>query len=199
WLVVLLCLPGTAGSEEVEDAGFREQYNRALAFYQARRYEEALAALEAAYAIRPDPRLLLNLGHACRRLGRNEEALEHYRRYQEQMPSLSPAEAAAVAEYMALARRALARAAPVQPPPQAITPAPTPAQTPPSTPVPTLPPASVPPASVLRPAPLPLYQRWWFWGVVGIVAVGTVTAAVLGAQPWDPNLPPGARIHDPKF
>lgn len=187
WLAMLLYLPGTAGAGEAEETGFREQYNRALALYQARRYEEALAALEAAYAIHPDPRLLLNLGHACRRLGRNEEALEHYRRYQEQMPSLSPAEAAAVAEYMALARRALA------PPP-----GPVPVRAPP-------PPAPAPPpAPVLPPAPPPLrspplYHRWWFWSLVGFVAAGTVTAAVLGTQPWDPNLPPGARIHDPKF
>lgn len=245
-LLLGLVLAGAAAAAPVpppspsSDALFRAHHARALDLYQARRYEEAIAALEAAYALRPDPRLQLNLGHACRRLGRAEEALVHYQRYRDQMPNLSAVELAAIEEYMSLARRAAERARQPQreaPEPAApgdnpqepgaaaqreaakepsreppAEPARTPAEPREAPPRPTLAalrpamaPASAPTLLVERerPRPLsptPLYRRWWFWGAIGVVAAGAVTAAaVLSTQPWDANLPPGAPIHDPKF
>jgi len=64
----------------------------------------------------------------------------------------------------------------------------------------------VPPLVLERPRrepsgenPTPVYKKWWFWGVIGLAAAGGITAAVLATQPWDPGLPPGALVHDPKF
>jgi hypothetical protein len=34
--------------------------------------------------------------------------------------------------------------------------------------------------------PAPVYQRWWFWGAVGVVVAGAVTTSVLVATAPQP-------------
>ena len=62
----------------------------ALALYQDRRYEEAMVDSLAAQAIRKDPRLLLDLGHAYRRLRRADEALKSYHQFLAEAPRPPP-------------------------------------------------------------------------------------------------------------
>lgn len=53
----------------------QSQINRATRDYQAERYEDAIHALRAAYALRPQPDILFNLAHCCRALGEPSAAL----------------------------------------------------------------------------------------------------------------------------
>ncbi len=58
-----------------------ERYRRAVDLYSAGQYEDSIKGLLTAYAIRPLPRLLLNIGQAYRKLGRGREALAYYEFY----------------------------------------------------------------------------------------------------------------------
>lgn len=53
----------------------QSQINRATHDYQAERYEDAIQALRAAYALRPQPDILFNLAQSCRALGEQSAAL----------------------------------------------------------------------------------------------------------------------------
>src|SRR5262249_53176529 len=44
-------------------------------------YAAALEEFRAAFAIKPEPRLLINIGRCLYRLGRPRESQEHFRRY----------------------------------------------------------------------------------------------------------------------
>lgn len=65
--------------------GSRREFDRlvhsAVDAYDAGRYDEAIAALERAYAIRPLPRVLYNLGRAHDQAGRFSTAADYYRRF----------------------------------------------------------------------------------------------------------------------
>lgn len=191
-LTLLFLLPAAPRARAAADP-FQEHYEQALQLYRDRRYEEAVRELKAAYALRADPRLLLNLGHACRHLKRPEEAIRYYRQYLEGTPDLSAEERRTAEIYLAQAQAQLRAASP--PPP----PAREPERPRPPAPRPQLlltqPPAR-PPA---HPAATPLYRQWWFWGIVGCVTAGTVVAAVLLSQPFGNNLPPDIPLHDARF
>ncbi len=59
-------------------ARLAEQGKSAL---QTEQYDVALAAYQAAYALRPDPKLLYNLARIMHRAGRLHEAITHYKKY----------------------------------------------------------------------------------------------------------------------
>jgi hypothetical protein len=92
-LILILCLglvtPAWArpGDREAE---FERQYKRGVALYKAEKYQEAVEALQAAYAIKQLPRLLLNLGQAHRKLGHAREALGYYEFYLRVEPNPRP-------------------------------------------------------------------------------------------------------------
>lgn len=59
---------------------------------QAKDYDAARRAAEAAYAFRPDPILLLNLGGFHQKLGNTAQAIDHFQRFlQSGDPALTPA------------------------------------------------------------------------------------------------------------
>jgi tetratricopeptide (TPR) repeat protein len=204
-LLVLLVLAGStrAGLPPLtpeEEQAFRAHYDLAVTCYRKQRYEQAITELKAAQAIYAAPRLHLNLGHAYRHLDRPQEALSHYERYLAEVPELPQKERAVVDEYIAAARRLIEeQAARQRPPPltrihESMGGAPSPR--------PALPLAETgrrSPAPARPRQPAPLYRRWWIWTLVGVAVAGTVTVAVVASQPWDPALPAGAPIHDPKF
>lgn len=68
-----------AHSEEPAQADyFNEKLKRGTDLYQNKQYEAAIVQFQGAYAIKPDPILLYNLGQAHRKLNRDAEALNYY-------------------------------------------------------------------------------------------------------------------------
>lgn len=59
---------------------FKRFVAQAAQRFQEGRYDDAIAAFEAAYAIKQDPALLFNMGNAHRRAGHLEDALATYQR-----------------------------------------------------------------------------------------------------------------------
>lgn len=76
----------------------RREFDRlvrsAVEAYDAGRYQDAINALERAYAIRPLPRVLYNIGRAYDQAGRFATAADYYRRFLQSEPD---GDAAAVA------------------------------------------------------------------------------------------------------
>jgi tetratricopeptide (TPR) repeat protein len=189
---LLLCLAQPAGARPMQGAEdtFQVRYDRSRALYQQGRYEECISELQAAYKLRQLPRLLVNIGHAYRKLGRAREALSHYQLYLQVEPDPRPEIRADVERGMAQARALLQATEPPAPPaPHA------------SPPAPPAPGAQAVPALALRPevqtapAPQPVYKKWWFWTALGgaaVVAAGVtagVTVSVLGRRDGAPTEP----------
>lgn len=183
-LALLLLMARPAASREGD--AFREHYQRAASLYQSARYEGAIHELEAAYALQPHPRLLINLGQAYRKLGRPRDALRHYERYLREGPERETDTRARVEAYIAEARAQIdaearqARSDLDTPPAPNIQPIQL---------LPRLAPGTTGSAG-RRPARPPLYQRWWFWTTIGVVTAGAVAGivgATLPAAPEPPN------------
>ena len=66
----------------------RVHSDRGVAFSEKKKYAEALAEFQAAYAAEPMPRLLLNIGRSLYRLDRPTEALDYYARFRKEETSL---------------------------------------------------------------------------------------------------------------
>jgi tetratricopeptide (TPR) repeat protein len=66
---------------------FDQHYSAAVAFYEQRKYPEAIAEFEAAYEIDAQPLVLFNIGQAYRKGSQLEAALAKYREYLEKDPA----------------------------------------------------------------------------------------------------------------
>ncbi|MCA9617869.1 MAG: hypothetical protein KC731_02540 [Myxococcales bacterium] len=123
------------------------------AAFKAGRFEVAIAAFEASYALEPNPVLLYNMARAYEGLDRQEPALDHYRRYLEADPDTADrgaVEARIAALDKELARRRELEARRNQPPP-----------------------APVPVTPTDGPSAVP-------WVVAGVGAAGLGVGAILG-------------------
>src|SRR5258708_1076485 len=60
---------------------FEKHTDHAITLYQQQHYEDSIREFQAAYAIRPWPRLLFNIGQAHLKLGQAKEALSYYEHY----------------------------------------------------------------------------------------------------------------------
>jgi tetratricopeptide (TPR) repeat protein len=84
WPLCLALLLGGAGpaSAQAADPAARVQalVDDARVAYEEDRHEDAVALLDEAYALYPEPALLINRGRALEAMGRCEEAREGYRR-----------------------------------------------------------------------------------------------------------------------
>ena len=180
---------GTDGC--LSDPTCRAAYDKALGEYDSKKYDDALAGFQAAYARRQMPWLLINIGRTVQRLGRPQEAINYYERYKKAEPNITPEAEARVNKFIEQAK-ALLEQTPEQPdlatqPPKVVTP-PAPVEPPPQ-PLVLGPPPPPPPEAK------PIYKKWWFWTIIGgVVAVGGVTAIVIGTSakkspPADPFMP----------
>ena len=165
----------------------RTAYQKALALYDEGRYEEALAGFQGAYARRQMPWLLLNIGRTVQRLGRPKEAIGYYERYKKADPNIDPETERRVNKYIEQAQ-ALLEQTPPSPQPLNLTP-------PPPTPVDTPQVAT------------PIYKKWWFWTIIGVVVAGGAVGAAVGVtqankqpQPAPPEpFQPGDTVLNPQF
>ncbi len=160
--------------------------NRARAMSSAREYEAALVAYQAAYALRPAPWLLVNIGRVNQKLGRLQEAIRSYRDFlarddrAEESDTRSRAKA-----FLAEAESELVRQQPEPTSVEEPEPPPAPLLAPPTHPA-AASTAMVPDRSagtrttslaIVKPdTPRPVYKRPWFIGLMsasaGAVSIG---------------------------
>jgi tetratricopeptide (TPR) repeat protein len=98
-LLLLMSLAGAARATPAASA--REHYKRATAMYDLEHYADAAHEYERAYALRPDPVLLYNIGQMYRLAGDPERAIAAYRSLVERFPK-SPTRKQAEAHIAAL-------------------------------------------------------------------------------------------------
>ena len=196
WALLLLLLGGLASPVHaaapatpaddgcLKEAECSDHYQRAIGLYESGRYETALPEFQAAYQSRQMPWLLINIGRTLHRLGRLDEAITFYNRYEQAAPNGDPDTIKKVREYKAQAEVLLgAKGATVTPP----------ADKPP------LPVNAGPTDS--GSAAKPLYKKWWFWTAIGggvaVLAIGI--GAGVAASNHGPSFPAGTTIYMPTF
>lgn len=77
--LVLLLLPGRVFADARIEA--RRHFRNGMAFIERGAYDEGIAELRTAYAMRAHPNVLYNIARAYQESGRPAEALEYFRRY----------------------------------------------------------------------------------------------------------------------
>ena len=95
-LLALVLVGGWSRAAQASDQSDRCHRNvacrvhseKGVSLSERKKYAEALAEFQAAYAAEPDPRLLLNIGRSLYRLDRSQEALDHFARYRKADPSM---------------------------------------------------------------------------------------------------------------
>lgn len=204
WLALLWTLGAAASPATDKEA--RAKFGSAQAAYEVGKFEKALELYGEAYNLKPLPAFLFNMAQCHKQLGNFERALFFYRRFLAQAPAGTDTETVeqliaameqrqAQKEQLALAqqdqqrqageaaqrleaqrqqveveraREAAARAEVDAADRKAKLLVP-------------------PPTASLLPAPpppdKPIYERWWFWTAVGVVAAGSVTAAAVASAP----------------
>lgn len=65
-------------TEEEKDEAFEATLEKAGKLYEDKKFEDSLVYFQRAYKVRPEPKLLFNMGIISERLGRLEEAVEYY-------------------------------------------------------------------------------------------------------------------------
>jgi tetratricopeptide (TPR) repeat protein len=183
-LTVLIALPSMAGAAEDKPATerpeaeqkAREHYIQGEAAFKAGRYDEAITAFEAGFAIVPRPKFLLNIAHTERKLGQLLKARSAYKKYLLMEPDSRFRDSVmAVIDELNSALADDDRAGTAVEAAHPAAPSPMPPSAPRATQaaVPMVAVASAVPAS--DPAssrPAPVYRRTWFWVAVGAVLVG---------------------------
>jgi tetratricopeptide (TPR) repeat protein len=161
--------PDSLTTSEQRTAVAREHFDRGNSYFEGGKYDNAIKEFEQSYAIKPVPLLLFDIGNVARVSGKNEMAIEYFRRYLRTAPA-GARERLEARRFLAEMTKPGYKAPAAEAPPPAETPPP------PATPPP------APPAAVATPAPAtpaaadkqPLYKKWWLWTAVGgaVVAVG---------------------------
>jgi tetratricopeptide (TPR) repeat protein len=196
---------GRAQSSSVEKRA-KVHFDRGQSYFEQNQYDRAMSEFEAAYKLKPIPLILFDIGNVARVAGKNDKAIDYFKRYLAVAPpkvrERSEAErwlrelqhgrsarAAATRRSDGPTPAELAAAAnpetPRETPPRASEPTAPRATTP--TPVPTAPaPAAAAPAAttalVTTPAPpakTPVYKKWWLWTTL-VLVVGAGVGVGLG-------------------
>jgi len=186
-------LGGVARADKAKDA--RKAYDEATAAFGLGRYAEAAEKYEQAFSLRPDPALLYNAAQAYRLAGNKPRALELYKNCLRLYPDFKNAEDAR--SHVATLKKQLEddqHAAAPPPAPHAPAAAPAPVNPLPASPAPAPPvtsaPASTPPLAAESSVPSvsanaspedqrSLFQKPWFWVVVGAAVLGGTVAILL--------------------
>lgn len=166
----------------LQDPVCRQHSTNAKELSKSGKLAAAIDEYTAAYAEVQIPVFLYNIGRLHQRLGNQEQAAAHYRRYIAAAMDDDPAQIARAQDYL---KQVEAPPPPPSPPPQ-----PTAAAPPPPSPAPT-------PAVEKT----PIYKKWWFWTIAGAVVAGTAVGVGLGVTrgggtppPKDVPIPDGVAI-----
>jgi tetratricopeptide (TPR) repeat protein len=200
-LVFLLAASSLPAATALAAPDAREMQARQA--YAAGNYHEALDVYVQLYAEKLHPNFLRNIGRCYQNLGDPERAINSFREYLRKAKDVSPTERAEVNGYIAemeelkkqRGRETVAAKSTEESPrekqPAALRggAAPTAALAAPAPATPSSEPAGVnlraeggtPPSSSSGGTDTPLYQKWWFWGIIGgVVAAGVGVAAAAG-------------------
>jgi tetratricopeptide (TPR) repeat protein len=101
-LLVALVLLGSGPDPALVEA--KQHFAVARAAYDAGRFDDALAAFQAAYAKKPIPAFLFNVGQCERQLGHYDRAIFFFERYLESSPNLDDEGRRVVTELIVEAR-----------------------------------------------------------------------------------------------
>ncbi len=179
--LLVFALIGRAAAAAPGDEEFKQHYEHGLHAYNSEQYDDAIKEFEAAYAIKPKPRLLFNIGQAFRILGNAREALRFYLLYQALEPNPKPGLKAELEGYIAQLRDNIKQAQAAQHAEERAQSA-APAIARPQLDL--MPRADTPGLAISR-APLaspgraPVYKRAWFWiGLAGAAAVIAISVGV---------------------
>lgn len=136
-----------ASTSASDEAKSKLAYQRGAQLYQAKQYDEAIAAFREGYARKPHPAFLFNLAMAYRAKGDPQSAIENYEAYLKAQPDAS--DRAAVEAAIAEQRTKLAAAAPAS--------------------------AAQPGVTLVKTgdggiggSSQPIYRKWWFWTATGV-------------------------------
>jgi tetratricopeptide (TPR) repeat protein len=80
-LLVLIALLAGPAAADTNEAAYERAYKHGLAEFEAQHWAAARTAFESAYAIDPQPRLLVNIGSTYRHAGDATHALAFYERF----------------------------------------------------------------------------------------------------------------------
>ena len=207
--------PATAAAESAQErAAAREHTRQAQVHYNLGRFDEALDEYSTAYELFPHPAFLFNIGQCHRELGNHDRALFFFEGYLREMPEAPNRQL--VLELIADCQQALEqRGPPDEEPPDAGVgdasvgetgegdvadagpagegDADLDAEAATTTEVEAgevaleLPPPEEPP----QPASRPIYRRWWFWTILGVLVAGGVAGGVVaGVSANNPTVVP---------
>lgn len=185
-----------------EDLTCLQLQSEGMEHFSSKRYSAALDSYRRAYAVRPDPILLYNLGRSAQGAGLYPEAADYYRRYlsfgdavvQEQR--IKTEQHLAEVEAMLRRRSSSTDAIPppeVSPPQASVTETPRLLEISPkpeATPTP-YPPSSSETQSAIagsRRSPPALYKQWWLWTSIGVLVSGIAVGVGLGLYSRPPDL-----------
>ena len=155
----------------------REYFERGEAFFKLEKYKEALAQYEQGYLAKADASFLYNSAQCHRLMGDKPAALRFYKRFLNEATHVP--NRPVVEQHIKDLESSLAdEAIPAPPPPEPLPTAPQPAPTPPSLVAQPTPPPAESPARGEQ----PIYKKWWFWTIIGAVAVGGGVGAYLATR-----------------
>ncbi len=176
-------------------------YEEARKAYKDKHYDEAYKEYKSAYERRQAPWLLINIGRCAQRLGRNKEALDYYQRYLKADINPKPETVTRVNGYIDQVKAGIIEEPEAKPEAK---PEPKPEPTPQVTP--TAVNQTQPPA---EPEKTPVYKKWWFWTIIGVVVAGGIAGGVAGGVlanretvqqvQTNPAVPSGVTVYMPSF
>jgi len=148
-------------AEQAAATQAREFFERGETFFKLEKYKEALEQYEQGYLAKADASFLYNIAQCHRLMGDKPAALRFYKRFLNEATRVP--NRPVVEQHIKDLEASLADEAP---PPAA-------------EPPPMVPPPAVAPSLLAQPAPgpapsqgQPVYKKWWFWTIVGAVAIG---------------------------
>ncbi len=186
--LVIILAPWPAMGEEGDRDVARNHANQGRELYEQGQHEAALEQYQAAYEIAPVAAVLFNIGQCHRHLGNCERALVFYQGYLRDAPDAP--NRTAVEELISRCQEELAQVPdePDEPPAVEDPQEPPDVEDPQETPLEGSGPLNsgeeatgqTPVQEPSVPTPVrPVYRRWWFWTIVGVVVVGAATSAAL--------------------
>jgi tetratricopeptide (TPR) repeat protein len=163
----------------------RQGEMKAREAFAAGRYDEALEMFAKLYAETLHPNYLRNIGRCHQKMREPQKAIDAFHDYLAKAKKVPADERVEIDGYIkemeALrdeqARLATLRPATPPPPPPVIAAAPPPP--PPASGNPTMLALASEPQARPRADESPVYTRWWFWTIAGVVVAGGVAAALL--------------------